>query len=377
MASQDIIKYIYPDEQGRNTIKLDYKDASHRYYVRERKNFDLPEENPKAWDKAFRPKSTTGVLELTLEKKGLMTWPLNLAMTDLFGYYNFVGDDGNRLQGFSEEKVPDEENPGQLKKTGFLKGKLFGKDRKIQHLDEQEAYEIIDIAARKWQGQQKKGADIGSVVHNAIENYVRKDKGEEIELLDIPKSYRELIETSEYETETERQVALAEIEENTAKAELAFSKFVEWWKAESPELVGAEELVYSKRYRICGTFDGLVRVKSKGLVLADWKTSNASQSPEACMPEGINYQYFIQSAIYAMFWEEMGGEPIDDLLIVSCRKDGGFTALYASDLGLDMKDCINWVRAVIVCFRMNEKVKPKLWQRGIDLGLVTDKKGKK
>ena len=374
MAFKDITKLMYPDEQGRHTIKLDYLDKSHRYYVRERKNFDLPEDNPKAWDKAFRPKGTTTLLDLTLEKKGLMTWPLNLAMTDLFGYYNFVGDDGDRLQGFSEEKVLNAK--GDLEKTGFLKGKLWGKDRKLQPLTEQEAYEIVDIAARKWQGQQKKGADIGSVVHDAIEHHVRKSAGEEIEELDIAATYTELIESSEYETETERATAIAEIEENIEKAELAFSKFVEWWAAEKPELVGAEELVYSKRFRVSGTFDGLVRINGK-LVLADWKTSNASSSPEACMPEGINYQYFIQSAIYAMIWEEMGGDPIDDLLIVSARKDGGFTPLFASELGLTIEDCVNWVRAVIICFRMKEKTTTQLWQRGLDAGLVTDKKGAK
>lgn len=376
MAFKDITKFMYPDEQGRHTIKLDYKDASHRYYVRERKNFDLPEDNPKAWDKAFCPKGTTTLIELTLEKKGLMTWPLNMAIGELFGFYDFVGDDGSVLQGFSEEKELDDK--GELVKTGRLKGSMFTPERKLIDVSLDELWPIVDSANRNWQRRQKKGADIGSVVHDAIEHHVRKDRGDEgIEELDIPKVYRELIETSEYKTESERAEAIANIEKDTEKAELAFSKFVEWWAEVKPELVGAEELVYSKRFRVSGTFDGLIRVAGKGLVLADWKTSNASQSPEACMPEGINYQYFIQSAIYAMVWEEMGGEKIDDLLIVSARKDGGFTPLFASDIGLNMEDCVNWVRAVIVCFRMNQKVKEQLWQRGIDAGLVTDKKGAK
>lgn len=192
----------------------------------------------------------------------------------------------------------------------------------------------------------------------------------------IKKEYRELIETSDYVTDADRDVALAAIEEDTAKAELAFSKFCEWWAAETPELVGAEELVYSKKFRVSGTFDGLIRIGDK-LILADWKTSNSSKSLEAAMPEGINYQYYIQSAIYAMVWEEMGGDKIDDLLIVSCRKDGGFTALYGSDLGLDMEDCINWVRAVIICYRMADKTKSGLLQRGMDLGLLPAPKTKK
>jgi len=367
MASKDIIKFIYPDEQGRNTVKLDYNDASHRYYVRERKNFELPEDNPKAWDKAFRPKSTTGILELTLEKKGLMTWPLNMAIGELFGFYDFVGDNGDRLQGFSEEKMLDEK--GELVKTGKLKGTMFGDDRKLINVSLDELFPIVDSANRNWQRRQKKGADIGSVVHEAIEHHVTG------RTLDIAAKYKLMIETSEFKTESERAEAISKIDEHVGMAKLAFSKFVEWWAKETPQLVGVEELVYSKKYRISGTFDGLIRINGK-LVLADWKTSNASQSPEACMPEGINYQYYIQSAIYAMIWEEMGGEPIDDLLIVSCRKDGGFTPLFGSDLGLDIKECMNWVRAVIICYRMGEKVKTKLWQRGLDLGLVTEK-GKK
>ena len=73
----------------------------------------------------------------------------------------------------------------------------------------------------------------------------------------------------------------------------------------------------------------------------------------------------------------MGGEPIDDLLIVSCRKDGGFTALFASELGLDIESLKNWVRAVFICNRMAEKTKGGLLQRGYDLGVLRDPKAKK
>jgi hypothetical protein len=379
MAFKDITRYLYPDEQGRATIKLDYKDKAHRYCIRRRKNFDLPEDNPKAWDKAERPSGTTTLLGDTLEKKGLMTWPLNMAMSELFGFYNFTTDEGELMQGFSEEKELDEKT-GQLVKTGRLKGTMFDADRNIIQVPSEELFGIVDSANRAWQRRQKKGADIGSVVHDSIEHYVRKDRGSEedagYELLDIPAVYRQLIETSEYETEADRDVALAAIEEDAKKAQLAFDKFVEWWTKEKPTLVGAEELVYSKRFHVSGTFDGLIRINGK-LVLADWKTSNASTSLNAAMPEGINYQYYIQSAIYAMIWEEMGGEPIDDLLIVSARKDGGFTPLFASDLDLTMEDLVNWVRAVIICYRMAEKTKGGLLQRGFDLGLLKDPKAKK
>jgi len=367
---------MYPDEQGKNTIKLDYKDKSHRYYIRRRVNFDLPEDDPKAWGKAERPKGTTTLLGDTLEKKGLMTWPLNMAMAELFGFYNFTAEDGTLMQGFSEEKELDEKT-GKLVKTGKLKGTMFGDDRKLVNVNDDELYAIADSANRNWQRRQKKGADIGSVVHDAIEHHVRKSDGQKIEELDIAKTYRELIETSDYETQADKNAAIAKIDEEIEMAEMAYGKFVEWWVKEQPDLVGAEELIYSKRFHVGGTFDGLIRMNGK-LILADWKTSKSSTSKEAAMPEGINYQYFIQSAIYAMGWEEMGNEPIEDILIVSCRKDGGFTALLGEEVGLSMKDAVNWVKAVIVCYRMRDRVTTKLWDRGVELGIVSDgKKGKK
>ena len=373
MAFKDITKFMYPDEQGRNTIKLDYKDKAHRYYIRRREDFNKAEDDPKAWGKAERPKGTTTLLGDTLEKKGLMTWPLNMAIGELFGFYNFTTENGDLMQGFSEEKKVNEK--GELEKTGRLKGTMFGEDRNLISVDHDTLFAIVDSANRNWQRRQKKGADIGSVVHDAIEHHVRKSSGEDIEELDISATYKELIETSDYETEADKAEAIAKIEEDTEMAKLAFSKFVEWWAKEKPELIGAEELVYSKKYHVGGTFDGLIRMNGK-LILADWKTSKASTSKEAAMPEGINYQYYIQSAIYAMVWEEMGGDPIDDLLIVSCRKDGGFTALFGEDVGVSIQDCVNWVRAVIICYRMRDKVTTKLWQRGIDLGLVSDGKKK-
>lgn len=375
MAFKDITKCLYPNKQGQHTIKLEYKDASHRYYIRRRKSFELPEDNPKAWGKAERPKGTTTLLGDTLEKKGLMTWPLGMALTELFGYYNFIGDNGERLQGFSEEKVLNEKN-GELVKTGKLKGTIFGDDRNIKTLNHDQLYELVDSAAHAYIRRQKKGADIGSVVHDAIEHYVRKQDGQDVEPFDIREAYTELLNNSEYRTQGDKDEALANLDSDVASAELAFSRFVEWWNKVSPKLVGAEEIVYSLKYHVSGTFDGLIRFGDK-LVLADWKTSNASKSLDAAMPEGINYQYYIQSAIYALIWEEMDGEPIDDLLIVSCRKDGGFTALFASELGLDIESLKNWVRAVFICNRMAEKTKGGLLQRGYDLGVLRDPKAKK
>jgi hypothetical protein len=74
----------------------------------------------------------------------------------------------------------------------------------------------------------------------------------------------------------------------------------------------------------------------------------------------VYYSYFIQLAIYELCRREMGFEPADDLLTVSARKDGGFSLIYASELGLTVQDCIDWAVAVITCYRFMDKSKKGL-----------------
>src|SRR5487761_1090988 len=99
MAFKDIEKIFYDGK-----VKINYLDKQHMYYARMRENWDLPVEDKKAWGKASRPKGTTTLLEDTLEKKGLMTWPMGLALGELFGFYNFKNDKGDKMLGFSRGK---------------------------------------------------------------------------------------------------------------------------------------------------------------------------------------------------------------------------------------------------------------------------------
>ena len=350
MAFKDITKVLYD-----GTIKIDYKDEAHRYYIRERKlaedgTFLFPEDNPKAWDKVLKGvRGTTTLLGDTLEKKGLMRYPLTKAMMYMFQFYEFTDDNGEKKMGYSPK--------------GF--GSLWGKDDKLIPYTREEALEHLSYGSKADLRWTQKGADIGSVVHDAIEHHVKKQKG-----FDIKEQYRASMETAEYESDRAKKQAEDEFEADVAMAIQAFESFKVWWKTANIELLGAEDLIYSKQYRISGTFDGLLKVPGKGVVLADWKTSNASQSKDAAMLEGVNYQYFLQSAIYAMAWQEMGNHKIDDLLIVSCRKDGGFSTIFASDLGLTVEDAINWAKAVIVCNRMMVKTKTELWEHGVANGAV-------
>lgn len=411
MASKDMSVVMYD-----GSIRLNYIDKSHYYSVQHRENWDLPEDDPKAWGNKSRPKGTTTLLGDTLEKKGLMTWPMGMALQELFGFYNFEvpaeDEDGNTIYDKSGEPV-------MVKRVGFSKDKgtmwLYNVDTnepRLLDLEPEEVMPLVKSASQNYLRKQKKGADIGSIVHEAIEHFVKANpntlepvmiekkvpilgkSGENIldedgdetfnvvfetELdkdgnvlmglpeirqsgFDIAEQYMWNIKDNEnnYETVKEYYNALEEFPDDVKMAQLAFDRFVAWWALERPELLGAEDLVYSKVNNVSGTFDGLLEIKGRGKVLVDWKTSNASKSKAAAMPEGINYQYFIQSAIYAMAWAEMGNGMVDDLAIVSCRKDGGFTIIYASDLGLDIEDCFDWAESVIACYMYGEKVRKGL-----------------
>lgn len=355
MAFKDIEKVLYD-----GTIKLDYKDKAHRYYVRERVSSDLPENDKKAWGKIIYPKGVTTLIDETLEKKGLLTWPLGLAMRELFGFYDFKNKEGEQMTGFSKGV-----------------GTLWSDGHSLS-VDQETLLPLVKSANEAWRRRQKKGADIGSVVHDAIEHFIKNQD------FDIAEQYNWNIKESGLEDEA-LDAAFAEAPQDVEFATKAFLEFQKWWLTVAPTLHGAEDLLYSKELNVAGTYDGDISIpvehhpvfsqptekvsvafsqvytnvaNSKFVrCTADWKTSNASTSELAAMPEGVSYQYFIQSAIYELIRREMGMTKADDLVIVSARKDGGFSVIYASELGLSVEDCIAWARATITCYRMMDKTK--------------------
>jgi hypothetical protein len=346
MAFHDINKVFYNGEK-----KIIYLDKPHMYFVQDRINWDLPVDDAKAWGKKTRPKGTTTLLDDTLEKKGLMTWPLGLALGELFGFYNFKNNEGEKMIGFSKGDQPN-----------GLKGTIWGMHPGDGDYQEQ-LLPLIKSASEAWQRKKQKGADIGSVVHSAIEHFIT---GKPFNVLN---EYTSSVMAAEYETPAEKDTAVANIPEDVEQAEKALKQFKKWWSDKKPTLLGTEDLVYSKRWNVAGTYDGRLMMDGK-MIIADWKTSNASTSREACAPQGVYYTYFIQSAIYAMIWEEMTGELADDLLIVSCRKDGEFDTKLASEVGLSVEDCILWAKSVISCYRFREIVRKNLWEQGKTAGRV-------
>lgn len=307
------------------TVKITYKDKAHRYF--KQAMWDG------AWGKMISTKGVTTMMDNVLEKKGLMTWPMGLALRELFGFYDFKNEQGEQLTGFSK-------GVGTFWEADAL---LAGQEKTKDSL-----LPMVQSASKAWQRKKKSGADIGSLVHDAIEHFVT---GQPFELTLEQYKLGQEFESEEAEEEWDLK-AVVEVK----MAILAFTRFTEWWKDKNPTLIGAEQLVYSRRLDYCGTYDGLIELDGK-TVLCDWKTSNASTSKDAAAPQGVYYSYFIQSGAYAAALYEMTGQLVDDLLIVSARKDGGFDTVAASDLGLTVQDCIDWWEAVAVCYKLATKTK--------------------
>lgn len=320
MASQDSQHILYG-----GSVRITYKDKAHRYFRQ-----DLQMDGD--WTKSMSVKGVTTMMDDVLEKKGLMTWPMGLALRELFGFYDFKNERGEQMTGYSKGIGTMWSDP--------------------THLPTKEDYlPLILSASKAWTRKKKSGADIGSLVHEAIENFIT---GKPFAI-----TVERYTAAQEFLNDDERDEWLEKAPAEVEQAKAAFLRFTEWWDDESPKLLGAEQLVYSKAMDFCGTFDGLIELNGK-LILCDWKTSNASTSSAAAAPQGVYYSYFLQSAAYAAAWKEMGNGVVDDLLIVSCRKDGGFDTVSASELGLTVGECIEAWRSLWTLYNFIKKTKTAL-----------------
>lgn len=128
------------------------------------------------------------------------------------------------------------------------------------------------------------------------------------------------------------------------EARNAFHGFLDWFNEFQPQVLGVEEVIYSKAYEYAGTYDCLLKIDGK-VVLCDFKTTNASRQA----PNGVYADYFIQLGAYAAAHEENrlnslleGGDKIpeiEDLAVLSGKKNGKFDVVYASELGIDVQTC--------------------------------------
>lgn len=146
---------------------------------------------------------------------------------------------------------------------------------------------------------------------------------------------------------------------------LAVNAFRNWKTAKCPKTVAVEQVVYSHLHKFAGTFDSILEIDGK-VYLCDLKTTNASRTA----PKGVYAENFIQLGAYYYAYEEQrhyemahGGTnlvKIDDLLVISCRKDGKVDTLSASDLGLNLKTCMKMWESTLFLHNSLLGVKKKL-----------------
>lgn len=148
-------------------------------------------------------------------------------------------------------------------------------------------------------------------------------------------------------------------EEHSPEALNAYRAFVKWFMSERPEILGIENLIFSEELEFAGTYDCLLKINGK-VTLCDLKTTNPSREA----PNGVYAENFFQLGGYALAYEEQrlyeianGGselEPIEELTIISCKKNGKCDIISASDLGLTVQDCMELFAMVM---RINNALK--------------------
>lgn len=273
------------------TIEVKFNEKNHRYTI---------DGTPRI--------GVTTVLGQVLAKPALMMWPLDEAMKLLFGqsFEEVRGDDG-------EIAIKPIYNP----KKALLKA-----DKSYTLAELQDALE----QARKAHTQKRdKGADTGSVVHAAIEAYLRGQK-----------------------------VVVME----SSEAKKAIKGFINWFEAQKNiKVLAVERVVYSQAFDYCGTIDAVLEIDGR-IVLVDWKTSNPSRTA----PKGIYPENFIQLGAYAgAYQEEFGEDSVDDLMVVNVGKDGKVNTQLASGIkqgffSLTPIECINLFTYCLNIYRAKNKI---------------------
>lgn len=178
------------------------------------------------------------------------------------------------------------------------------------------------------------GGDTGSVTHKLVEQFL---KGSEPVLDDI-----------------------------APEAINAYLAFVDWFVEVKPEILGVEEVVYSPSLEYAGCYDCLLKIDDK-VYLCDLKTTNTSRNA----PKGIYSENFIQLGAYALAHDEQmkyeireAGTSelpeIDDLMVISAKKNGRLDVQKASDVGLKVKDCMAVFKQVVALHNFMQSVTKKL-----------------
>ena len=152
-----------------------------------------------------------------------------------------------------------------------------------QSYDEIQLQRILDGAKSAHRLRKEEAGDIGTLVHQAVENYIK--------------------------TGVETNIV-------HPKAKECYGNFMNWVKEYGVKFISSERKVYSKEYRYAGTADFECIIGGKTFV-GDIKTST-----------GIYNEYWFQVSGYQQALEEETKRLYDGQVIVRVGKDGSFEVQY-------------------------------------------------
>jgi hypothetical protein len=244
-------------------VELVFSEDSHRYKV----------------DGEFK-QGTTTILSSVTPKDGLIVWATNLAV-DTF------------------------------KKEIIKQG--------LENIDE-----IAELAKKAPNSKRDKGGDIGSIVHELIETYIKA-------------------KISQANTIT--------LKHPQKPVQHALDAFLQWDMEYKPEYLKSEQPVYSRKLDYCGTADCIAKIGGK-LTMIDFKTAN----PEIDFRTGIAHPYpkdFLQCAAYDLAHTEEFGVPCEQYMLVYITKTGKLY-VFTSD---EVAENIEAWRCALTLSRRVEKLK--------------------
>lgn len=248
-----------------------------------------------------RVRGVTTVIGEVLDKPGLRLWARDEMAKRLMGLE------------FGDEGEPVYNSKNALIKEGIEYGKP-------------ELQEFLDKSFNAYRDKSDRGKDIGTMTHDFVAQFLKGDL-KKIDASTVLEQYTEAPE------------------EFTKCVIKAVESFMVWWNSlKDKELLGTENIIYSRKYEFSGTYDLKCRIGKKVYML-DVKTTNRSQTA----PLGIYPEYFMQLGGYIQADEEESGTKFDDCGVINVGKDGKLSIACASDIGLEVEDCKNsFVYAVTI-----------------------------
>jgi len=180
--------------------------------------------------------------------------------------------------------------------------------------DEVSIVQMLEQAKYAWRMESGKAKTIGAMAHKWIKEFLQaKVEGKPLPEMPVNVELRNCI-----------------------------NAFLKWLTDNKVQLLGAEQVVYSRRWEYAGTLDGDMLVNDK-LSVVDFKTANE-----------IYPEYWLQTVAYLMAKKEETGRDYKQALIVRIGKNGELEVRGINDDYID--ECFKVFRCCLGIYR---------WQRAL------------